>query len=455
MTETDAQKKKRTRGVSLNLLNILLVFIGVVVAILMIINNVQTNTNYHLMDEVITESLLSQNATGMMEGISSGMSASAMAFVESGDIGNVHSYIGQRGALNAEFGETGMFSRKRLEEDPYLAQAIRAFDELRTTEWTAMRLKAATLPMPENALPDMLQAVTLSAEDAALSPTEKAEKAVGLLNTEEYNALKTRLTEAVDESHRFVSERASERTASASAALKNVVNRQRMLIILFIVAAFFALVANRMMVLQPIIRSTKLLDSRERIPERGCSEMRHLAHVYNDVLQDNRVKAEALSYAASHDALTGLYNRAAFDKAYSQSGGSTIGILMVDVDDFKHFNDEYGHDMGDRVLTRVTDALKHSLRENDMICRIGGDEFGIIMADAGIDQADRIREMTAAINAKLAIGTEDTPPITISVGAAFWNRPNPGPDILKDADTALLDIKKHGKSSCRIYGLDE
>lgn len=455
MTETDEQKKKRTRGVSLNLLNILLVFIGIVVGILMIINNVQTNKNYHVMDEVISESLLSQNATGMMEGISTGMSASAQAFVESGEIGNVHSYIGQRGALNAEFGETGMFSRKRLEEDPYLAQAISAFDALRTTEWTAMRLKAATLPMPESALPEMLQAVKLSEEDAALSAEEKVAKAAAMLSTPEYAALKTQLTDAVDESHRFVSERASEQSASASEALKNVVNRQRLLIILFIVVAFFALVANRMMVLQPIIRSTKMLDSRERIPERGCSEMRHLAHVYNDVLQDNKVKAEALSYAASHDALTGLYNRAAFDKAYSQSSKSTVGILMVDVDDFKHFNDEYGHDMGDRVLNRVTDALKHSLRENDMICRIGGDEFGIIMADAGIDQADRVREMAASINAKLSKGTEDTPPITISVGAAFWNRPNPGPDIFKDADTALLDVKKSGKSNCKIYGLDD
>ena len=71
-----------------------------------------------------------------------------------------------------------------------------------------------------------------------------------------------------------------------------------------------------------------------------------------------------------------------------------------------------------------------------------------------LDQAGRVRETVRKINRELSESTGDTPAITISVGAAFWNRKDPGPDIFKDADTALLQVKKHGKSSCEIYGAE-
>ena len=455
MTATKSKKEKTAfRGISLNMLNIVLVGIGVVAAVLMIVNNVRTNRSYQLMDAEISESLLSQNATGKLETLSSAMTGSALAFVETGDPSHVYAYLGQLSTLAPDFSEDGMLSGQRQEEDPDLVQAIGAFDAMRTAERTAMRLKAETLPMPLTALPEQLQEVELSEEDAALSAEQKEEKASAMLNAPEYAALKSRLTGSVDASHRFVSERASARTAEASKALRQVVERQKLLIALFIITAFIALVANRMLVLQPLIRSTDLLDRRERIPERGSSEMRHLAQVYNDVLRDNEEKREALSYAASHDPLTGVLNRAAFDNAYTHHRKGRIGLLVVDVDVFKHFNDEYGHDVGDRVLTRVAEALKHSFRDTDLICRIGGDEFCVIMTDADMDQADRVRDIVRKINGELSVSTENTPAITISVGAAFWNRKNPGPDIFKDADTALLQVKKHGRSNCEIYGAE-
>ena len=452
--EENRKEKTVSRGVSLNMLNILMTCIGVLAAVLMIINNIRANRSYQLMDAEISESLLSQNATGKLETLSAAMTGSALAFAETGDTSHVYAYLGQMNTLAPDFSEGGMLSEQRLKEDPDLARAISAFNAMRTAELTAMRLKAETLPMPAAALPEQLQEVELPEEYAALSAEQKAEKASAMLNAPEYTALKSRLTGSVDASHRFVSERASVRTAEASRALKQVVERQSFLIALFIITAFIALAVNRELVLLPLIRSTDLLDRRERLPERGSSEMRHLARVYNDVLRDNEEKREALSYAASHDPLTGVLNRAAFDKAYAHHRKGRIGLLVVDVDLFKHFNDEYGHDVGDRVLTRVAEALKRSFRETDLICRIGGDEFCVIMTDADMDQAGRVRETVRKINRELSESTGDTPAITISVGAAFWNRKDPGPDIFKDADTALLQVKKHGKSSCEIYGAE-
>ena len=455
MTGTEkAAKKNGFRGISLNLSNLIFVVIGVVVALQMIHANIQTNENYHLMDSVISESLLSQEATGKMESISSSMSSSALAFVETGDPSHIYAYNGQRTALNEEFSESGMLSAARQEEDPDLAQAVSAFESLRALEWTAMRLKADTLPMPLTSLPESLQQIALSDEDAALSDEEKQAKASALLSDPEYAGLKSQLAGSVDASHRFVSERASERTAEASALLGKVVRRQKILIIVFISIAFLALIMNRLLVLQPINRSVKLLDSRERIPLRGSSEMRHLAQVYNDMLEDNQEKTRALSYTASHDALTGVFNRAEFDKTYRQCRSGQIGVLVVDVDQFKHYNDDYGHDVGDRVLTRVADALKNSFREEDHISRIGGDEFCVIMTNVSMEQAGHVRETVRKINETLSTPVENLPPITISVGVAFWDRPNPDSGIFKDADTALLQIKKNRISNCAVYGID-
>ena len=447
-----ASREPGSRGISLNLSNFIMICIGVVVALLMIYANYQTNENYHLMDAAIRDSILSQESTGKMESISSSMSSSALAFVQTGDPSHVYAYIGQLTELSSDFSDSGMLSSAWQKEDLNLAQAVSAFDALRSTEWMAMRLKADTLPMPLSSLPEQLQQITLPDEDTALGSDEKELKASSLLSSPEYAGLKTQLAGSVDASHRFVSELASERTEKASAELGRVVLHQRILIIVFIVIAFLALIMNRVLVLQPINRSVERLDRRERIPVRGSAEMRHLARVYNDVLRDNQEKTEALSYTASHDALTGVWNRAAFDKAYRLYRGGQVGILVVDVDHFKQFNDDHGHDTGDRVLVRVANTLKRYFREDDYISRVGGDEFCIILLDVCQEQADHIYRTVAKINEALAVSAEDLPPISISVGAAFWDRPDPAADIMKDADTALLQVKKSRASNCIVYG---
>ena len=435
------------RGINLSLANLVLTGIGIIIALLMIYANIQTDKNYHLMDEVISESLLSQEATGKMESISSAMSGSAQAFVEKGDASQIYAYVGQLTALNAEFSESGMLSAKRQQEDPDLARAVAIFNTIRDTEWRAMRLKADEMSMPVAGMPEAMQKAVLPAEEAGITASD-------LLNRPVYRGLQSQLAGSVDASHRFVSERASARAEEASYHLGRVVRYQKIMISIFIGVAFLVLILNRLMVLRPINRCVAAVDRQEQIPVRGSSEIRHLARAYNDMLQDNKQKTEALSYTATHDALTGVYNRAAFDKAYHLYRDARIGLLVVDVDKFKHYNDDYGHDIGDRVLTRVAEALKSSFREEDHISRIGGDEFCIIMMNAGMDQAERVYRTVQKINRTLKKPDGDLPSITISVGAAFWDRPNPKAGIMKDADTALLEIKKEHAVNCAIYGRD-
>ena len=127
--------------------------------------------------------------------------------------------------------------------------------------------------------------------------------------------------------------------------------------------------------------------------------------------------------------------------------------MIVDVDHFKQFNDEYGHEVGDRVLKIVAEKLTAHFRAEDHISRIGGDEFCVIMPGVRQEQAGPIVEKIRQINRELQENPDGDgfPPITLSAGLAFWDRPDPGESLLHDADSMLIGLKKTRTDCCGVY----
>jgi len=153
---------------------------------------------------------------------------------------------------------------------------------------------------------------------------------------------------------------------------------------------------------------------------------------------------------AIHDSLTGAFNRNFFQAALNremlraQRYGSSIGFLIVDIDNFKEINDLYGHQTGDQILKDVSDFLGSSIRETDYLIRYGGDEFLLILIETGQTAAlvrERILEdpSLASSSVKL-IGS----PVTLSIGSSHWN-PDTGMSIqetLADADRKMYQHKR-------------
>jgi two-component system cell cycle response regulator len=155
------------------------------------------------------------------------------------------------------------------------------------------------------------------------------------------------------------------------------------------------------------------------------------------------------------DALTSLHNRRYMESHLktlvtdSLRTGRALSMLVADIDHFKNVNDTYGHDIGDVVLKEFSVRLKRNTRGVDLACRLGGEEFVIIMPDTDIARAyqigERLRANVAADD--FAIGTDKSIRVTASVGIATLERGDDTPEtIFKRADLALYAAKRRGRN---------
>ena len=159
------------------------------------------------------------------------------------------------------------------------------------------------------------------------------------------------------------------------------------------------------------------------------------------------LRERALNDLVSKDSLTGLLNRRAGEqmlKVYENNHDSCICMLMIDIDNFKSINDNFGHNIGDQVLIEVSNILKHNARLSDSVFRWGGEEFLILIpnCELGIatELAERFRQKIMSI-ANTAVNQ-----ITISIGVAKLSKDENIISIIDRADKALYQAKKNGKN---------
>ena len=176
-------------------------------------------------------------------------------------------------------------------------------------------------------------------------------------------------------------------------------------------------------------------------------------------ISERKTFEEQLAHQAFHDALTGLPNRALFMErlghalARARRRRTPVGVLFLDLDNFKVVNDSLGHDAGDRLLVAVAERLASCIRPDDTVARLGGDEFTLLLedpADEGeiSEVAERIAE---ALLVPLTVGGREVF-TTGSVGIAVSRGDYATPDeLLRDADTAMYRAKTDGKAHCVVF----
>lgn len=164
---------------------------------------------------------------------------------------------------------------------------------------------------------------------------------------------------------------------------------------------------------------------------------------------------EKLQFMAHHDVLTGLPNRRLFHDILRQCLANAnrhqtkVGVLFLDLDNFKSINDSHGHELGDELLKDVAQTLKNCLRESDIICRWGGDEFVIALPDIeATEDAHHVAEkLIQSIAAKYTVSPYMIHKIGSSIGIAMYPEHSERPDrLIRNADHAMYLAKRNGKN---------
>ncbi|RBP79572.1 GGDEF domain-containing protein [Marinomonas rhizomae] len=168
----------------------------------------------------------------------------------------------------------------------------------------------------------------------------------------------------------------------------------------------------------------------------------------------NRHKVEAqLIELATRDKLTGAFNRHKWDELIKDelalaNRGHHFSLILLDVDHFKKINDTYGHDVGDNVLKLLVNTLRKRLREIDVLFRVGGEEFAVLVKDTNLEGAGMLAEQ---LRKKVeALNENGMPPFTISLGVTDYQDSDDQSRIVKRADVLLYEAKGAGRNTVVI-----
>ena len=222
--------------------------------------------------------------------------------------------------------------------------------------------------------------------------------------------------------------------------------------------AYLAEETNRLQSTEPLLAALVCLFEQLSKQNQALLEMNKTLEMKvqerTQALTDANVQLEKI---AMTDALTGLPNRRyamgvlrqLWDTDYSPT--SSLVCMMIDADGFKQINDNYGHESGDIVLQALVRELNHSVRNDDIVCRLGGDEFIIICTDTPLNGAmylaKLVRKVVAEMRVKAGMGVWKG---SISIGVAVRDQAMEGPDaLLKAADDGVYMAKHDGRNCVR------
>ena len=451
---TMENRANKQEGFRLQRLNRIMVLAAVLLGIALVAASLSTNRSFSELEKATEGYIRARKDVADMQAGSDYLTDRVRTFIVTGDPDSAADFfyemeVTRRRDLAVESMEAALSGSDGA---LYLSAALQASNQLAEIERYAMKLAAAGNGLDIGTLPAALRTVTLTAADEALSAEEKLVRAREMVFDVTYQTHKEDIRENLALCEQALIGETEAIQRKSTGRLENALTVQTLLIAIVVMLVILIVLYNAHLIIRPVNALVKAIEEDRPAKESGAYELRFVSRAYNEARAQSQENQEALAYKATHDALTGLFNRGAFEKARQTTRGRAQAMFIFDVDDFKGFNDTYGHDMGDRVLQKVARILAGNFRSEDYVCRFGGDEFTVLMVHATSAMRELVENKIENIREALRDTEDGLPRITLSIGVAFSDRPDPTDDILKDADTALYITKERGRDGYTFYG---
>lgn len=466
MTSLNAED---TKGVSLRAINVWIIILAVILSGLLMYATFTSLNTFSRLSKATDDFQEMEKAAHMLMDASDYLTEKVQRYTVSGNRQYRDEYFHE--AFDTKRREQALEIMGRDEANASALKELQSAMDgslaLMEREYYAMCLVAEATG--DTSYPLQLQEVTLAPEHAALSATEKMELARTMVLDEEYYAQKDRIRDAMAKSLQELENITQASEKKADEDMRNELLVARVVILLQTVGVFAMIWVLSYYGIQPVLRAVdnikedrtidifgsdefiNTVQDDTPIPVTGANEFRYLARTYNKMYDVFRKSVQHLNYKASHDELTRVYNRAAYDLLLSTLDQKSTYLLLVDADRFKDVNDNYGHETGDRVLQKIAETVKHNFRSDDFVCRIGGDEFVVLMVHTDRSQDKLIVSKIRQINEELADTGDGLPAVSVSVGVAHGSQAEDMVSLFDCADSALYETKKKGRNGYTFF----
>lgn len=443
----------RGRGIKVNFLSAIFIVVGVItmIASLFLIKKIYVRydqmANSYQFEEVQREAAYSfKNAFDYM-------SEQSRWFVVTGNLQNAENYFDEKNTnKRREAAIATIENSYSLElESNLFKNALELSESMAEQEIHAMALAAEAMNIDKTQLPDEIASYMLQQSELEIDSLQQQNLAVQLLYSNEYKEYNKRINWDIDNAIILIKDESEALYREAEADLIVVLNITTALVFVMFVLLMLIFIFNTLLVVKPAKKFVDLLDKNEKLPEIGGYEFRDFARKYNDIYRSNKKNRELLKEQGEVDELTGTLkvNTLELIKHNLSQNNEPLGIMMIDVDNFRSIKENNGYDMADKVIVKVAKLFSKAFKQSDYIIRTGQDTFVIFLLRMKADYSNLLLKTVNEINMKLKDTSDGVVSSSVSVGVSFSENGFTNEAEIK-ADMALNYVKENAKGSCKI-----
>ena len=448
------EKKTSIKAMRIRTLNFVMILLSCVLYIFLILATVHISTRCDHMLEATNKYIACQENAALVSEASDDMTEYVRLYVITEEAQYIDAYFEEVDTARRRERALEQQNEEHVSDkaNDFLQKALDWSNQLMEKEIYAMKLTASACKADIEKLPPKVQEAQLSEADTKLGKEKKLEKAMDMVFGFEYQDTKKQIRENVEYFLNDAVDWTQKAQADSVWALKRTMTQQKIFISILFVQNIITFILIICLIVKPLQVYVKCIREEKRLEITGSYEFQYLALTYNDIYEINAANEAMLRHQAEHDPLTGIMNRGAFEhlKQQLKASAKPLALLLVDVDKFKLINDGYGHETGDLILKKVANLLVENFRVSDYPARIGGDEFAVIMTDVTADMQSVIEGKIYGMNHVLQNPTDGLPKVSLSVGAAFSDNGFTD-ELYALTDSALYQVKEHGRCGCRFY----